>query len=90
IHRRPEATTLLRLADQLVLPTAEARAAPGAGTAPAQEAPRGTPRTVTAAAERQMQAELDSLRRQLVEREETIRRQHEELERIRRVLAPRP
>jgi hypothetical protein len=36
-----------------------------------------------------MLAELDSLRRQLVERDETIRRQREELERIRRVLAPR-
>ncbi|CAN5405090.1 hypothetical protein BH24GEM3_BH24GEM3_12320 [soil metagenome] len=89
IHRRPEATTLLRLADQLVLSAAEPRVAPGAGSAPPPEAPRGSPRAITTAAERQMLAELDSLRRQLVERDETIRRQREELERIRRVLAPR-
>ncbi|MGI9183229.1 MAG: hypothetical protein ACR2H9_22345, partial [Longimicrobiaceae bacterium] len=80
---------LLRFADPFVLSAAEPRASPGAGSAPPPEAPRRAPRAITTAAERQMLAELDSLRRQLVERDETIRRQREELERIRRVLAPR-
>lgn len=89
IHRRPEATTLLRLADQLVLPAVEPRPVPGAGAAPAQEVPRAVARPPTTPVERQLQAEVDSLRRQLVEREDTILRYREELDRIRRVLSPR-
>ncbi|MGI9180316.1 MAG: hypothetical protein ACR2H9_07450, partial [Longimicrobiaceae bacterium] len=67
IHRRPEATTLLRLADQLVLSAAEPRVAPGAGSAPPPEAPRGAPRARPHTAERQMLAERNSLRRDIVE-----------------------
>lgn len=89
IHRRPEATTMLRLADQLAAAPAEHDTAAGVGQAPPRDA-AGTPdRVATRAQVQALLAEADSLRRLLDERDETIRRQREELDRIRRVLAPR-
>lgn len=85
IHRRPEATTLLELAKQLNLPPGERVV----GLQP--EAPPATPPRVVARAgdQRELQEEVERLRRQLAERDQQIRRQREELERIRRTLAPR-
>ncbi len=86
IFRRPEATTLLRLAEQLTAPLPDPAATnPAAATQP----PRATPRVANPEQVRALQAENAELRRQLNERDETIRRLREELERIRRTLTPR-
>ncbi len=88
IHRRPEAATLVQLAETAAVPAPEAVAG-----APATPAPPVTPRLPISPANeevRRLNEEVETLRRQLGERDETIRRQREELERIRRVLAPRP
>jgi hypothetical protein len=83
--RRPEAAILYQLADQLNLPDearvpglqAEARVVPG-------------PTRIIRAEQCPVPADVEALRRQVAERDDQIRRQREELERIRRTLTPRP
>jgi len=85
IARRPEATILLQLASQLNMP-------PAARVAQLQPETRVVtvpPRVVRAEQSRSLQAQVDSLRRQLADRDSVIRRQAEELDRIRRTLTPR-
>jgi len=91
IHRRPEATTLLEIAKQINLPPGQRISALQPGTAPAPAGQQQTPpRTVASGAQlRAIQEENESLRRQLAERDDQIRRQREELDRIRRALTPR-
>ena len=80
--RRPEARTLFELAKQLNLPTenrvpglqAETRVVTERVVVPGREA-------------RSLQAEVARLREQVAARDATIRRQEEELERIRRTLS---
>lgn len=91
IMRRAEAQIFLELASQLNMPVADripalqpdtvvrTRVVPGAAP------PR---RVVSGEEARNLAAEVERLRRELGEREETIRRQREELDRIRKTLAP--
>jgi hypothetical protein len=84
IHRRPEARTLLGLAVQLNLPPDE-RVSALQPTVPTVQ-----PRVVVPAGQqREAAEENERLRRLLAERDDQIRRQREELERIRGTLAPR-
>ena len=86
IHRRPEAMTLLELAKQLNMPPEERVA----GLQPGTRVVQGPTRVVAPAGQqRELSEENERLRRQVAERDEQIRRQREELERIRRTLAPR-
>jgi hypothetical protein len=84
IHRRPEARTLLELAVQLNLPPDERVSA-------LQPATRTVHHRVVVPAgqQREIAEENERLRRLVAERDDQIRRQREELERIRRTLAPR-
>lgn len=86
--RRPEATTLLALADQLTIPPEERVE----GLRPETRVVRvpGERVVVTAAESRALEEEAERLRREVAERDEQIRRLREELERIRRTLTPRP
>lgn len=90
VTRRPEAETLLMLARQLVLPCEQR-------TGKLQCDPDVIVRTRPAGADtvvvRQgsdQSAEVARLRRELNERDATIRQLREELQRIRNTLAPRP
>jgi hypothetical protein len=84
IHRRPEAITILELATQLNLPPDQRVAGLQPGTRTVLE------RVVAPVSQqREIAEENERLRRMLVERDEQIRRQREELERIRRTLTPR-
>ncbi len=86
---RPEARTLLELADQLNLPPQERVAGLQADTRVVQ-VPGRTERVVVPAAEsRALAAEVERLRREMEARDTVIRRQREELDRIRSTLAPR-
>lgn len=88
INRRPEATTLFELARQLNLPP-EARVS---GLQPGRPAPDDDdpPRPATPATQlSDLQEENERLRGELAQRDDQVRRQREELERIRRALAPR-
>ena len=87
--RRPEAETLLGLSRQLVLPceqrTGTLRCDPDliARTRPGGD-------TVVVRQGSDQSAEVSRLRRELAERDATIRELREELQRIRNTLAPRP
>lgn len=84
IHRRPEAITMLELASQLNLPPDQRVAGLQPGTRTVLE------RVVAPVSQqRELVEENERLRRMLAERDEQIRRQSEELERIRRTLTPR-
>lgn len=87
VQRLPEGETLLELARQLNLPSAE--------RVPGLKAETRTvvtpPRVITRAGEAQAAtAEAERLRARLAERDEEIRRLREELDRIRKTLTPRP
>lgn len=86
VHRRPEAETLLRLAEQLNMP-AEQRVP---GLQPETRVVRVPQRVVVPAREtRALSAEVERLRAQVAERDAKIIQQQEELERIRRTLTGR-
>lgn len=86
--RRPEAETLLGLSRQLAMPceqrTGALRCAPQVVTRP------GGSDTVVVRQGSDQSAEVSRLRRELAERDGTIRELREELQRIRNTLAPRP
>jgi TolA-binding protein len=86
--RRPEAETLLGLSRQLTLPceqrTGGLRCEPQVVTRP------GGSDTVVVRQGSDQSAEVSRLRRELNERDATIRELREELQRIRNTLAPRP
>ncbi|MET0399539.1 MAG: hypothetical protein ABW277_22300 [Longimicrobiaceae bacterium] len=91
IHRQPEASTFLELANQLNLPAGQRIGALQPGTTrvevPQQQAPvpqRVVPSEEAAA----LRTEIERLRAQVAERDETIQRQRDELNRIRNTLAP--
>lgn len=81
VHRRPEAHTLLQLARQLNMPAEERVPGLQPGTRVV------TQRVVVPAREsRALSEEVDRLRKQVTDRDATIRQQREELERIRKTL----
>jgi hypothetical protein len=88
LTRRPEAETLLGLSRQLALPceqrTGGLRCAPDVVVRP------GGADTVVVRQGSDQSAEVGRLRRELNERDATIRQLREELQRIRNTLAPRP
>ncbi|WP_420127350.1 hypothetical protein [Longimicrobium sp.] len=88
VTRRPEAETLLGLSRQLALPceqrTGSLRCDPQVVTRPAGSD------TVVVRQGSDQSAEVARLRRELNERDATIRELREELQRIRNTLAPRP
>jgi hypothetical protein len=90
---RPEARTLLALAEQLNLPAdrrvAALRPAETPPTAATPERPPPRQVVVPAARNRELAAEVERLRQELAARDETIRRLQDELTRIRRTLNPR-
>jgi TolA-binding protein len=87
IHRRPEAMMFLQLAEQLSKPPEQRVAGLQPGTQ--VEVVRVPQRVAPAEQSQALLTEVATLRRQLAERDEQIRRQREELERIRRTLTPR-
>jgi hypothetical protein len=90
VTRRPEAETLLALARQMVLPceqrTGSLRCDPDVIV---RTRPAGSD-TVVVRQGTDQSAEVARLRRELGERDATIRQLREELQRIRNTLAPRP
>lgn len=84
IYRRPEAEILLRLAEQLALPP-EQRVV---GLQPGMRIITVPQRAPPAEQDSSLVTEVERLRRELAERDEQIREQQEELERIRRTLTP--
>ena len=88
VTRRPEAETLLALARQLVLPceqrTGGLRCEPDVVARPAGAD------TVVVRQGSDQSGEVTRLRREVAERDATIRQLREELQRIRNTLAPRP
>ncbi|HEV2147859.1 MAG TPA: hypothetical protein VGR37_10695 [Longimicrobiaceae bacterium] len=88
IHRRPEATTFLELANQLNLPPDQRVAQLQPETEVRTRTVPGPVRVVPGEQAAELSAEVQRLRRELADREETIRRQREELNRIRNTLAP--
>jgi hypothetical protein len=89
IHRRPEATTMLEVARQLNLPPAERVAGLRGGGSPGDTVRLVERRVAPEGQVRDLQEENERLRAQVLRREEEIRQQREELERIRRALQPR-
>lgn len=87
-YPRPEARTLLELTEQLVLPPQE-RAGGLASETRVVRVPGPERVVVPATQSRALTAEVERLRREVAERDETIRRQREELNRIRNALTPR-
>lgn len=87
---RPEARTLLVLAEQLNLPADRRVAALRPPESPATPERSSAPRQVVVPAtrNRELEAEVERLRRELASRNETIRRLQDELTRIRRTLNP--
>lgn len=89
--RRPEAQTLLALSRQLALPceqrTGDLRCDPEVIL---RTRPGGTDTTVVVRQGNDQSAEVARLRREVNERDATIRQLREELQRIRNTLAPRP
>lgn len=88
IHRQPEARTLLELANQLNLPAGDRVRALQPQTDTVYRTGPGRIRVAPAEESQALQTENDRLRRVIADREETIKRQREELERIRNTLAP--
>lgn len=88
VYRRPEAITLLELANQLNMPAENRIAALKPDTVVTTRTRVVPRRVVTAEESRALAGEVERLRREVAEREETIRTQREELNRIRRTLAP--
>jgi hypothetical protein len=88
IHRRPEAVTFLEIANQLNLPPEQRVAQFQPDTAVRTRTVPGPVRVVPGEQAAELTAEVQRLRRELNERDETIRRQREELNRIRNTLAP--
>jgi len=88
IYRRPEATTLLELANQLNMPEGSRIPALQPDTVVRTRTVPGRRVIVPAEESRALGAEVERLRRELAERDETIRAQREELNRIRRTLTP--
>jgi len=89
VQRLPEAETLLELAKQLNLPSAER--VPGLKSETRTVVTPGPTRVITRAGETQAAAaEAERLRARLAERDEEVRRLREELDRIRKTLTPRP
>jgi hypothetical protein len=90
ITRRPEAETLLGLSQQLAIPceqrTGDLRCDPDVIV---RTRPGGAD-TVVVRQGNDQSAEVSRLRRELAERDGTIRQLREELQRIRNTLAPRP
>jgi hypothetical protein len=84
VARAPEARILLELADQLNLPAAERVE----GLAPETRVVHERV-VVPAEQSRALEDEVGRLRRQLAERDDRIRQQNAEIERMRRALAPR-
>jgi hypothetical protein len=84
VQRGPEAKILLGLADQLNLPAAERVE----GLAPETRVVRERV-VVPAEQSRELENEVARLRRQVSERDDRIRQQAAEIERMRRALAPR-
>ena len=90
IHRQPEANTFLELANQLNLPAGQRIGALQPGTTRV-EVPQQAPvpqRVVPSEEAAALRAEIERLRGELEARDETIRRQRDELNRIRNTLAP--
>lgn len=89
IHRRPEASTFLELANQLNLPAGQRIGALQPGTTvQIREAAPVPQRVVPSEEAAELRAEIERLRGELAGRDETIRRQRDELNRIRNTLAP--
>lgn len=92
IHRHPEASTFLELANQLNLPAGQRIGALQPGTVERPQRPTtATPvpqRVVPSEEAAALRAEIERLRAELADRDDTIRRQREELNRIRNTLAP--
>lgn len=86
IHRAPEATTFLELANQLNLPADQRIGALQPGTE--RVSVPGPTRIVPSEQAAELAAEVQRLRAQVAERDATIRRQTDELNRIRNTLAP--
>ncbi|HEX2189405.1 MAG TPA: hypothetical protein VHG51_10930 [Longimicrobiaceae bacterium] len=86
IHREAEARTFLELANQLNLPPDQRIGALQPGTERVQIP--GPVRIVPGEQAAELNAEVQRLRGELNARDETIRRQREELNRIRNTLAP--
>ena len=91
VTRRPEAETLLVLARQLAVPceqrTGDLRCDPNVVV---RTRPGGTDTTVVVRQGTDQSGEVARLRREVAERDATIRQLREELQRIRNTLAPRP
>jgi hypothetical protein len=85
VSRRPEASVLLQLAEQLNMPATERVPGLQPETRVVEAAPR-----IIRPEQCPVPADVEALRRQLAERDDQIRAQREELERIRRTLTPRP
>lgn len=91
IHRQPEANTFLELANQLNLPAGQRIGAlqPGTTVEVRQPAAQPVPQRVVPSEEAAaLRTEIERLRAQVAERDETIQRQRDELNRIRNTLAP--
>lgn len=88
LTRRPEAETLLGLSRQMVLPCEQRTAALRCD--PDVVVRHGGADTVVVRQGSDQSAEVSRLRRELNERDATIRQLREELQRIRNTLAPRP
>ena len=88
IHRRPEAVTILQLANQLNMPAEQRIGALQPQTQTERVAVPGPVRVVPGEQARELAAEVERLQRQVAERDETIKKQREELNRIRNTLAP--
>lgn len=86
IHRAPEAMTFLEIANQLNLPPEQRIGALQPGTE--RVAVPGPVRVVPGEQAQELANEVERLRRVVAERDETIRRQREELNRIRNTLTP--
>ena len=90
VTRRPEAETLLALARQLVVPCEQRTGALRCDPGVIVQARPGGADTVVVRQGSDQSAEVARLRREVSERDATIRQLREELQRIRNTLAPRP
>jgi hypothetical protein len=88
VTRRPEAETLLGLSRQLALPCEQRTGDLRCDPAVVERVTAGD--TVVVRQGTDQSAEVSRLRRELNERDATIRQLREELQRIRNTLAPRP
>jgi hypothetical protein len=93
VHRHPEASTFLELANQLNLPAGQRIGAlqPGTVERPQQRPATAAPvpqRVVPSEEAAALRTEIERLRAEVEERDEQIRRLREELNRVRNTLAP--